>query len=157
MGDSRAILQSAWQALGMHPGIETVMLSSPYRSQPVDMASTHWFVNAVGLVRTRLPPLGVLHTLHTIETRYGRVRDLLASGYQDRSLDLDLLLYDDLIVQSEQLSLPHPQMERRRFVLEPLTEIAADRVHPVSGKVVSVLLVDCAKNFKNQVVEKVSW
>jgi 2-amino-4-hydroxy-6-hydroxymethyldihydropteridine diphosphokinase len=157
LGDSRAFLHAAWHALGQYPGIQTVLLSSPYRSQPVDMASPHWFVNAVGCIRTRLSPDQLLQTLHAIETRFGRCRDPLINGYQDRTLDLDLLLYDDWVVHTEHLIIPHPLMERRRFVLEPLTEIGANRVHPLCGKDVATLLDECMKNYSNQIIEKLSW
>lgn len=122
-GDSVRIVLAAWSALGEISEVETLRLSSPYRSRPVAMDSPHWFVNAVGLLRTTLGPHALLHLLQSLERRFGRRRDLLAGGYQDRSLDLDLLLYDALFFDTPGLIIPHPRMGDRRFVLDPLLEI----------------------------------
>jgi 2-amino-4-hydroxy-6-hydroxymethyldihydropteridine diphosphokinase len=157
LGQSCAILQAAWQALQAHPDIFSRALSSPYRSQPVDMESAHWFVNAVALIRTRLTPHSLLHLLHAIEARYGRLRNPQAHGCQDRTLDLDLLFYDELVLHDDQVIIPHPRMEQRLFVLEPLAEIAGNRNHPLSRKTMSALCADLKKNVGNQIVEKLSW
>ena len=156
-GDSIEILQTAWQRLQSHPSIYPVALSAPYRSQPVDMVSTSWFVNAAALVRTTLPPYDLLRELQAIETRYGRVRPEQATGYQDRTLDLDLLFYDELIFEADDLIIPHPRMHQRLFVLEPLAEIAGDRVHPQRGKHIRELLLDLKKIDNNQIVERMRW
>jgi len=157
LGESVSILQTAWRRLGEHPAIIPLALSPPYRSQPVEMVSTRWFVNAAALVRTTLTPLALLQVLQTIETLSGRVRSVRATGYRDRTLDLDLLFYDDLIVHSDSLVIPHPRMEQRLFVLVPLCDIAAEYVHPLLGKQVRELLGDLLKNTDNQVVEKLAW
>jgi 2-amino-4-hydroxy-6-hydroxymethyldihydropteridine diphosphokinase len=157
LGQSCAIMQAAWQDLQAHPDIFPWALSSPYRSHPIDMDSANWFVNAVALIRTRLTPHSLLHLLQTIEARYGRLRNPQVQGYQDRTLDLDLLLYDELILQDDQVIIPHPRMEQRLFVLEPLAEIAGARNHPLSRKTMNALCADLKKNVGNQIVEKLSW
>lgn len=157
LGQSCAILQAAWQDLQAHPDIFPQALSSPYRSQPIDMESAHWFVNAAALIRTRLTPYSLLHLLQAIEARYGRTRKPQVHGCQDRTLDLDLLLYDELVLHDHHLIIPHPRMEQRLFVLAPLTEIAGDRNHPLSRKTMSALCADLKKNVGNQIVEKLSW
>lgn len=157
LGRSLEILLAAWQELQRHPAIFPVALSSPYRSQPVGMDSDHWFVNAAALIRTSLPPLDLLRLLHRIEARHGRVRESGVAGYQDRTLDLDLLLFDALIVRSVPLILPHPSMDQRLFVLEPLTEIGADRVHPLTGKRIRELLVALKHKQTQQWVERMTW
>jgi 2-amino-4-hydroxy-6-hydroxymethyldihydropteridine diphosphokinase len=157
LGQSCAILQAAWQDLQAHPDIFPRAFSSPYRSQPVEMDSANWFTNAVALFGTRLTPHSLLHLLQAIEARYGRLRNPQVHGFQDRTLDLDLLLYDELVLHDDHLIIPHPRMERRLFVLAPLAEIAGARSHPLSRKMMSALCADLKKNVGNQIVEKLSW
>ena len=131
LGDSRKTLLAAWQQLGSHNNIQTLRLSSLYSSQPVGMESENWFVNAVGELTTTLPPEQLLTELLAIEHDFGRRRDPSQPGYQDRTLDLDLLLYDDLVLQTARLTLPHPRLHERLFVLAPLAELTPDLVHPI--------------------------
>jgi len=123
----------------------------------VDMESRHWFVNAVGLVQTSLSPLAFLHALQAIETAFGRRRAPGAVGYQDRRLDLDLLLYDDITLALPELTIPHPRMHQRRFVLEPLVEIAA--LMELSPFVLSVQqwAIQCLAAVQDQPVRLCQW
>lgn len=157
LGNSGKILQTAWHQLQNHPEIFPVALSSPYRSRPVGMVSANSFVNAAALVRTTLSPLALLQDLQAIEACNGRVRPVGARGYQDRTLDLDILLYDDRIVHASPLVLPHPRMQHRLFVLTPLCEIAGNCFHPLLKKQVRELLEDLLENIDKQEVEKISW
>jgi len=157
LGQSLAILAAAWQELGDCPALIPVALSSPYRSRPLGMASANWFVNAAALVRTTLSPDALLRFLHTVEERHGRTRRPASAGYQDRTLDLDLLLYDDLLLAAEGLTVPHPRLARRLFVLAPLAEIAADRLHPQYQKTIGALLTELQQNSHGQTVERISW
>jgi 2-amino-4-hydroxy-6-hydroxymethyldihydropteridine diphosphokinase len=130
LGDSLYILRGAWQRLGEQEDINLQALSSPYRTKPVGMNSEHWFINAAGLLTTTLSPESLLNQLLAIEHEFGRRRNPEVQGHQDRTLDLDLLLYDDCILETSRLRIPHPEMHARLFVLAPLTELVPNQLHP---------------------------
>jgi len=113
---------------------EVAAVSSFHTTEPVGYLNQPMFVNAAALLRTALTPLELLRAFFAIEHAMGRVR-LVAKG--PRVIDLDLLLYEDVVMQTAELTLPHPAMRERRFVLEPLAEIAPERVHPGMGKTVA--------------------
>jgi 2-amino-4-hydroxy-6-hydroxymethyldihydropteridine diphosphokinase len=120
--------------------------SSVYETEPWGFESDDLFWNQVLLLETNLEPLEVLAEAQQIEKEMGRVRQ--SKQYASRLIDLDLLFYDGLILHAEQLELPHRRMAERRFVLEPLAEIAAGFVHPVLKKTVAVLLDECPDQLK---------
>ena len=139
LGDSARILQKAWSRLGEHEQVDVVSLSSPFLSAPVDMLSNHWFTNAVGRVSTDLPAEGLLEVLLHVEHVFGRVRDKHQTGYQDRKIDLDLLYFDNHIIGTPSLTLPHPHLYERLFVLAPLHQIAPNFSDPVNHQTISEL------------------
>ncbi len=116
-----------------------VACSSLYTTDPVGYTGQPPFLNAVISVETMLPPLDLLDLLLATERTFGRDR---SAGIRNgpRTLDLDLLLYDDLILTTDQLILPHPRLAERRFVLGPLAEIAPDTKHPLLSLTLSALL-----------------
>lgn len=119
-------------ALQHHAGITLLDCSSRYLTAPVGYADQPPFANAVARLSTRLAPWVLLRVLQWIEHRQGRVR----SGNQNapRTLDLDLLLYADRVIRTDTLIVPHPRMHLRRFVLQPLVEIAPDVLIPGKGR-----------------------
>jgi 2-amino-4-hydroxy-6-hydroxymethyldihydropteridine diphosphokinase len=119
LGDALATVLAALQALGGLTDTRVVACSSLYRSAPVE-ASGPDFVNAVAELRTTLPALDLLHRLQAIEHDFGRVRSVRNAP---RTLDLDLLAHGSLVLQSDELTLPHPRLQLRAFVLRPLAEL----------------------------------
>ena len=157
LGDSLTILQESWQQLGQVPGICLLKLSSPYRTEPVGMESAHWFINAVGMLATAMPPEQLLTTLLDLEHRFGRRRDSRQQGYQDRTLDLDLLLYDDRLLDTQRLQLPHPEMHKRLFVLVPLAELAPEYVHPRLQRTARQMKASLLGLDTGTSIEQLSW
>jgi len=114
--------------------------SKIYRTAPVEDLDQDWFVNYVIALQTTHEPLELLGAIMRIEARAGRVRT--GRKYGPRTLDLDILLFADRILDLPQLVLPHPRMHKRRFVLQPLCDINPDIMHPVLKKTVAELLAD---------------
>jgi 2-amino-4-hydroxy-6-hydroxymethyldihydropteridine diphosphokinase len=144
LGSREELLREALRQLGAEPGIEVVRTSSFIETAPVGGPPGQGkYLNAAAEVRTTLDPSSLLQVLLAIERRLGRLRGE-ANG--PRTVDLDLLLYDQVIERSAGLVLPHPRMHDRLFVLEPLAEIAPLAVHPTSGKSVTALLDSLRKS-----------
>jgi 2-amino-4-hydroxy-6-hydroxymethyldihydropteridine diphosphokinase len=114
-------------------------LSAFYVTEPWGFASEHTFVNAVACVETALTPHRLLAVTQGIEQEMGRKEKTLSRAYTDRTIDIDLLMMDDLVMDEPGLVLPHPLMHIRRFVLEPFDEIAPLVRHPILGKTVREL------------------
>lgn len=157
LGDSLQVVLDGWEALGTISGIRLGRLSNPYRTEPVGMVSDNWFINAAGELKTTLSPEELLCQLHRIERMFGRQRAPAAESYLDRTLDLDLLLYDQAVVTDQDVIVPHPELQDRLFVLLPLSEIAADVVHPMMKKSIGDLLVALKDSGTNPSVEKIMW
>ena len=121
LGDAAATVAAAIDAIGRLPTTRLLARSSLWRTAPVDATGPD-FVNAVAAVETRLEPHRLLHELLQLELAQGRQRPFPNAP---RTLDLDLLLYGDQVIEDAQLTLPHPRMHRRTFVLAPLAEIDA--------------------------------
>lgn len=130
LADPVAQVRAAAEALAGLPQSKLLRISSLYRTAPVGIHGQPDFINAVAELETTLAPHQLLAALLDVETRFGRRRDY---HHAPRTLDLDLLLFDDLIIDSEQLSLPHPRMHLRAFVMAPLVEIAPDCMIPGRG------------------------
>jgi len=129
-------LQSAFAALARLPDTQLAARSSLYRSTPVGFVNQPDFVNAVAAIRTALAPRTLLDALLAIEREHGRVREFPNAP---RTLDLDIVLYGERVIDEPGLSVPHPRMHERAFVVVPLAEIALDVMVPGRGRVRELL------------------
>ncbi|HME08143.1 MAG TPA: 2-amino-4-hydroxy-6-hydroxymethyldihydropteridine diphosphokinase [Bryobacteraceae bacterium] len=136
LGDRTANLRQALAAMEA-AGVHAIKQSSVYETEPQDLRNQPWFLNLVVQVQTTLFPLQLLHLLQKIELALGRRR---AQAKGPRSIDIDILLFSRFVVESAELEVPHPRMHLRRFVLEPLAEIAPEVRHPVLRKTAEELL-----------------
>lgn len=116
-------------------------MSSVYQTSPWGYDSQHRYLNLVVEAETILSPHDLIRELLATEARMGRKR--AGSGYEDRKIDIDILSYDNVVIEEESLVIPHPRLHLRRFILVPLLEVSPAFVHPVFGKSVSELLREC--------------
>ena len=142
LGDSLTTLDHSIRVLAETPGINLVNHSSWYRTKPVGPPQPD-YLNGCALLQVALSPHKLLATLLEIEQQFGRERK---EHWGARTLDLDVILYENLVLDTPDLQIPHPRMRERAFVLVPLAEIAPSWIEPVSGKTIIELLkdVDCS-------------
>ena len=130
LGDALQNCKDAIESIFRADQIEIIGNSSFYKTQPVGMESQNWFVNAVVEIKTTLSAYAIFLLLQAIEHAMGRKKETRGGP---RIIDLDLLFYGQDIINETDLTVPHPEIHRRRFVLEPLGEIASYLIHPVFG------------------------
>jgi 2-amino-4-hydroxy-6-hydroxymethyldihydropteridine diphosphokinase len=140
LGNRKKNLHTALDRIGEETGA-VLISSSVYETEPWGFDTENKFLNMVIKIETKLMPSDLLEALLEIEKSMGRVRD--KKQYSSRLIDLDILFYEDLVIASNNLKIPHPHIHERKFVLMPLVEIAPDFVHPVFRKSVKVLLDTC--------------
>ncbi|UCC83706.1 MAG: 2-amino-4-hydroxy-6-hydroxymethyldihydropteridine diphosphokinase [Gemmatimonadota bacterium] len=135
-GDRIRYLERGLEGLGREVRIDRI--SSIYETQPVGVRDQPWFFNLVCAGATRLKPGALLEFIHQVEDECGRVRS--EERFGPRTLDIDILTYDDRVLERYDLVIPHPRMHERKFVLEPLAEIDAEWRHPVEGRTAKEML-----------------
>lgn len=139
MGDRRATLRAALDAIDRLDGSSIERISSIIETPPMGQPGQEPYLNAAACLRTELSPRALLDHFLKIEAAHGRTRSE-QTRWGARQLDIDLLLYDEQVIDEPGLTVPHPYMHERLFVLEPLAEIAPQIVHPVSGRSIVDLL-----------------
>ena len=134
LGDRHETLNSAWYILGQTDNIKTIRLSPFYETEPVGgPADQPKYINAAGMIQTAFSPVELLTILQKVEAHFGRVR---TERWGARTLDIDILLYENRIIELQMLTIPHIEMLHRQFVLEPAKDIATDWIHPLTQKTI---------------------
>jgi 2-amino-4-hydroxy-6-hydroxymethyldihydropteridine diphosphokinase len=136
LGEREATLRAALDALRATPGIEVTAVSRFIETEPAGGPPQGNYINAAAELRTTLSAGSLLRALQDIERRFGRTR---SERWGPRTLDLDILLYGDSVIETPDLTVPHPFMHERRFVLDPMREIAPHVVHPRLGRTIAEL------------------
>lgn len=138
-GDRIGFVQQATSLLNATDGISLIRTSAFYESEPWGMESETWFVNAVVEVKTTLSPQSLLAECQRIESQLGRKRIEGEKGYQDRTIDIDILFYNKEIINDENLVIPHKFLHLRAFTLVPLLELIPNFEHPILHKIITQL------------------
>jgi 2-amino-4-hydroxy-6-hydroxymethyldihydropteridine diphosphokinase len=138
LGDRVANIRKALEQLP-EVGVAVTRVSSLYKTEPMDFRPQAWFVNCVAEAETRLMPMQLLHAVKTVERALGR-RTGVAN--RPRAIDIDILFYENVVVRSAALNIPHERLAERRFVLLPLRELAGNIRHPVTKRTVYEMLAE---------------
>ena len=150
MGDRLQNCRKGIEALTEAGNARILAQSRIYATEPVDYQDQDWFINMVVKLETTNDPFELLDEIKRIQRAAGRKRDVIRFG--PRVLDLDIIFFDDLVLDSDSLVLPHPRMHQRRFVLQPICDIDPTIVHPVLKKDMQSLLADLGKD-EQKVIE----
>jgi len=139
LGNRSGYLEKAGSLLGTEPGINLLSSSRIYESDPADGSGQPPYLNQVVLLETGLAPVALLNVCRKIETACGRERTA-GNRWESRTLDLDILFWEDAVIAEPDLTVPHPEADRRSFVLIPLADLLPEFIHPVTGKSVTDLI-----------------
>ena len=142
LGDKLHNCRKAIELIDNIEGCTVMKQSGFYRTEPVGVASQDWYVNGVICVETGLSAQDLLKSLLSIETHMGRMRK---KKWESRIIDLDILLFENHVIDEKTLTIPHPLMHMRKFVLMPMVQLDPDLVHPVLGRTMSELFDDLAE------------
>lgn len=138
LGNRERYIQKAIDLISKETGT-ILRVSKFYESEPWGFDTNSQFLNICAALETNLTPLDLLHRFQEIEKELGR-KEKTSQGYASRVIDIDILTYGDRIIENENLTVPHPQMEKRKFVLLPLVEIAPDFTHPKTTKSIQQII-----------------
>jgi 2-amino-4-hydroxy-6-hydroxymethyldihydropteridine diphosphokinase len=150
LGDKLRNCRDGIRALTQHARCRILGQSRIYHTEPLDYRDQDWFINLVVKIKTDLDPFALLAQIIRIQRRAGRLQDAIRFG--PRILDLDILLFDDLVIRSPDLTIPHPRMHQRRFVLKPICDIDPLCIHPVL-KLEMISLLHRLDNRAQKVIE----
>ena len=143
LGNPHKNCVDAIKKISINNDIKIIFKSSFYQTAPIGDVEQDWFVNSVIKIATELNPTTLLLALLNIESEMGRIR---RERWGPRLIDLDLLFYDNLILNQQGITLPHPEVQKRNFVLVPLNEIADSLTHPVLNKTIKTILQESSDN-----------
>lgn len=146
-GDRYNIIKEAITMLSQKAG-KIAMASSLYETEPWGFECDEFFINRVIVLNTPLAPHKLLQAGLEIEKQLGRERHAEGPRYSQRPIDIDILFYDSLVIDTPVFTVPHPRITERRFVLIPLCEIMPDYIHPVFGQSIEALLRNCTDNMQ---------
>lgn len=134
-------ITQAIEAIGKHPNIDVLRQASLYESEPVGLECETWFINTVISVETTLSSQDLLDYVNSIEKQLGRIRPTSRQPgqYESRTIDIDILFYDDAIINTPSLKIPHPRAHQRAYVLVPMLELAPEFIHPLLGEPLSLI------------------
>jgi 2-amino-4-hydroxy-6-hydroxymethyldihydropteridine diphosphokinase len=149
LGNSRELLEEAIRNVGIHLG-EILETSKLYKTAPWGKSEQPPFLNQVVKLKSALPPKEMLTKIHLIESKMGRIRQ---EKWGQRIIDIDILYYNDLIFNSLDLKLPHPEIQNRRFTLFPLVDLSPDFIHPILQLSNSDLLAKCEDKLDVELLE----
>jgi 2-amino-4-hydroxy-6-hydroxymethyldihydropteridine diphosphokinase len=138
IGDRLHHCRSGLEALCADGSVQLAALSPYYETAPVDFTDQAWFLNAAAKVHTELAPVDLLRKMQAVQEAAGRTTETVRFG--PRILDMDIIFYEDLVLRTDELTIPHARMHKRRFVLQPICDIDPYVLHPVLGQAVKQLL-----------------
>lgn len=154
IGNRQIKLSEAIAAINKQAG-KVLAVSFLYQTEPWGIAAQDPFLNIAVKIETILSPINLLNLLLSIEIQLGRTRN--GPKYGPRVIDIDIILFDNIVVDSPELTIPHPAIAQRMFTLAPLAQLAGNTIHPVLNKTISQLLQDCTDELKVNTVGTLQW
>lgn len=151
LGDKPHNCRHSLQRINQLPGCEVTTCSDIFKTEPDGVTGQDWYANCVAEIKTRHTPFQVLKDLLAIEYDMGRTR---TKRWESRIIDLDILLFGQAIMESDNLTIPHPLLHKRRFVLEPLVQLAPNLVHPVLNVTIRQLFNELPKGSSAEVLKE---